>query len=127
MNLKINNLRDLIRKSDLDLSSQIIGDVETKNVFNFHVPHELADRTDFTTILITELSNDYEEYGGNKPRIKVNDYQIQIYYVENTDYEKFESQLDKLLRTTGYLQTKQFGHDLDEETGQLMTTIHYRG
>lgn len=125
--MKINELRDSIRNSDLELSSQIIGDVETKNVFNFHVPHELADRTDFTTVLITELGNNYDEYGGNEPRIKVNDYQIQIYYVENTDYEKFESQLDKLLRSAGYLQTKQFGHDLDEDTGQLMTTIYYTG
>lgn len=125
--MKINELRDLIRNSNLELSSQIIGDVETKNVFNFHVPHELADRTDFTTVLITELGNNYDEYGGNEPRVKMHDYQIQIYYVENTDYEKFEFQLDKLLRSAGYLQTKQFGHDLDEETGQLMTTIYYTG
>lgn len=123
----INDIKNLIRTSDLPLDSVVVGNIETHGVFSYRVPFELVERSDFTTILITEIRNGPDRYGGDHSTVLRQRFQIQIWYRVNIDTDLFEWKLNKLLENSGFYAVENVGHSLDEETGQLKIALRYEG
>ena len=123
----INKIKNLIRNSELPLDTVIVGETETFGVFSYRVPFELVERSDFTTILITEVRNGPDRYGGDHSTVLRQRFQIQIWYKVNVDTDLFEWKLNRLLENNGYYAIENTGHSLDEETDQLKIELRYEG
>lgn len=121
----VNDIARIIRESDLPLDSLKFGDFETKGVFANRVPSELAERTDFTTILVRENINSFTGFAGDHATMHEYRYLIQVWYKHGVNYEDFELALNNLLEDNGFYASQNLGHSIDEETQQVKVELRY--
>lgn len=122
-------IRDLIRNS-LSLENwlpkyQLQGEMK-RAVFANNLPPELQDSTTITTLRIEEIFSTPTAFAGNHAQELEQLVQIQIWYAPETPVEDFEWALNYLLEVNGFYAVTNGGHQADEETQQMETTLQYR-